>query len=105
MTISGGQLAAARSLLGWSQKHLARAADVTEQTIKDWEAERHMPWQATADRVRRAIEDRGVEFSNGGALGVRFKPKPGASAETESAVKSLARWPWSVAPGSGEEVL
>ena len=87
MTISGRQLAAARSLLGWSQEHLALAADVTEQTIKNWEAERHMPRQATVDRVRQAIEDRGVEFLNGGAPGVRFKPKPGASAETESAVK------------------
>ena len=87
MKISGRQLAAARTLLGWSQEQLAAAADVTPFTIMSWETERHVPRQATIDRVRQAIEGRGVEFLNGGAPGVRFKPKPGASVESESAGK------------------
>lgn len=86
MKISGRQLAAARSLLGWSQEHLALAADVTRHTIKHWENEHHLPRQSTIDRVREAIEARGVEFLNGGAPGVRFKPKPEA-ADNESAGK------------------
>ena len=86
MQITGRQLAAARSLLNWSQGQLALAADVDKQTIQNWETERHIPREETINRVRRAIEERGVEFTNGGAPGVRFKPKPEA-AESDSAGK------------------
>ncbi len=86
MKISGRQLAAARSLLNWSQQHLATAADVTQQTIALWETEQQVPRPSTVERVRKAIEDRGVEFLNGGAPGVRFKPKAD-SAESESVGK------------------
>ena len=85
MRISGRQLAAARSLLGWSQEQLATAADVTQFTIMSWETERHLPRQATIDRVRQAIEDRGVEFTNGGQPGVRYKAKPVAEADHNAA--------------------
>ena len=85
MKISGRQLAAARSLLGWSQEQLAAAADVTQFTIMSWETERHIPRQATIARVQQAIEDRGVEFTNGGQPGVRYKAKP--ATEQESAGK------------------
>ena len=86
MKITGKQLAAARALLGWNQRHLAEAADVALSTIVTWELEQHQPRQATIDRVRLAIEARGVEFTNGGAPGVRFKPKADA-AESDSAGK------------------
>ena len=86
MKISGRQVAGARGLLGWTQEQLALAADVTPQTINYWENEQHLPRQSTIDRVRKAIEDRGVEFTNGGAPGVRFKPKPDA-AQNDSAGK------------------
>ena len=85
MKITGRQLAAARSLLGWTQEHLATAADVTRHTIKDWELEHSLPRQSTIDRVRAAIEARGVEFLNGGQPGVRMKAKP--ATEQESAGK------------------
>lgn len=71
-------------MLGWSQEQLALAADVTPQTINNWENGQHIPRQSTINRVREAIEARGVEFTNGGAPGVRFKPKPDAA---ESASK------------------
>lgn len=87
MKISGRQLAAARSLLNWSQQHLATAAGVTQQTIALWETEQQVPRASTLARVMAVIEERGVEFTNGGAPGVRFKPKPNASAENESAGK------------------
>ena len=66
MRITGRQLAAARSLLGWSQEQLATAADVTGQTISNWESEQNMPRPGTIARVRAVIEDRGIEFLNGG---------------------------------------
>lgn len=85
MKISGKQVAAARGLLGWGQDQLAAAADVNPRTIMRWEAEQHEPRDSTMRQVIQAIEDRGVEFLNGGAPGVRFKPKADASAENESA--------------------
>ena len=78
MHVTGRQLAAARSLLDWSQAQLAVAADVTEQTFRNWEGGRHLPRQETIDRVCKVIEDRGVEFTNGGQPGVRYKAKPPA---------------------------
>ena len=84
MKITGRQLAAARSLLGWSQDHLAVAAGVTKQTIMRWETEQHEPRETTVAEVIKVIEDRGVEFTNGGAPGVRFKPKPEAGQGTSA---------------------
>ena len=72
--------------MGWSQDHLALAAGVTKQTIMRWETEQHEPRETTVAEVIKAIEDRGVEFTNGGQPGVRFKAKPEA-AEPDSAGK------------------
>ena len=63
------------------------AADVVMHTVNRWETGAVEPRKETVERVVRAIEDRGVEFLNGGAPGVRFKPQPGHSAENESAGK------------------
>lgn len=79
MRILGKQVAAARVLLGWTQGHLAEAADLGEQAIARWELGQTNPHQSTVARVVKVIEDAGVEFTNGGAPGVRFKPKPGAT--------------------------
>ena len=85
MKISGKQIAAARALLGWGQDQLASAADVNPRTIIRWEAEQHEPRDSTIAQVVRAIEARGVEFTNGGQPGVRYKAKP--ATEQESAGK------------------
>lgn len=87
MTITGRQVAGARGLLNWSQGHLAEAAGVGLQTIVRWEQGIADPRRDTIEKVRQAIEGHGVEFTNGGAPGVRFKPKPGASAEGASETK------------------
>ena len=87
MKVSGRQVAGARGLLNWSQDQLALAADVTKHTIMRWETGAHEPRESTMRQVIQAIEDRGVEFTNGGQPGVRFKANPGASAESESAGK------------------
>ena len=84
MRITGRQLAAARSLLNWSQGQLALAADVDKQTIQNWESGRHLPREETINRVRKAIEDRGVEFLNGGQPGVRMKANPEAERGTSA---------------------
>lgn len=84
MKISGRQVAAARSLLNWSQDHLAEAAEVNKHTIFRWESGHTTPHQSTVNRIIKAIEECGVEFTNGGQPGVRYKAKPRA-AEHEDA--------------------
>lgn len=59
------------------------AADVVMHTVNRWETGAVEPRKETVDRVVRAIEERGVEFTNGGQPGVRYKARPGA-AEHES---------------------
>ena len=76
MKILGRQVAAARSLLGWSQDQLAAAADVGKQAIARWELGQTTPHDSTIERIVAAVESRGVEFTNGDQPGVRFKKRP-----------------------------
>ena len=70
--LTGLHVGAARSLLRMSQLDLARAAEVSESTIKKFEAGLHDPRPATLKVIRQALEDRGIEFYNGGDPGVRL---------------------------------
>jgi predicted transcriptional regulator len=79
LKVSIRQLKAARTLIGWSQKELASAADVSLPTIKRLEAAEG--WlggrQTTAYKIRGALEKAGVEFidENGGGPGVRLRKR------------------------------
>ena len=85
MKILGNQVLAARGLLRWSQRQLAVAADVTEDTIAAWERGEREPRRETIEKIVSAFSSRGIEFLNGGQPGVRFKAKPGAEVEQEAA--------------------
>jgi DNA-binding XRE family transcriptional regulator len=74
MTLTGRHVAAARGLLAMTQSDLAAAAGVTRQTLIDWEAGTRIPRSDTVDKVRDALERRGIEFSNGGEPGVKYRP-------------------------------
>jgi DNA-binding XRE family transcriptional regulator len=63
---------AARGLLKWTQDELASRAGVTITTISYWENERVKPSEETKIQVRRAFEEAGIEFANGGNPGVRL---------------------------------
>lgn len=76
MKIGGRQLAAARTLLGWSQDRLAEAADLSRQALLRWENDQTAPHESTIQRVVQVIEAAGVEFTNGDQPGVRFKKRP-----------------------------
>ena len=71
--VSAAQLRAARGLLGWSQTDLAKNAKVGRATIADFESGKREPYPRTLDDLRTALEDEGVEFTNGDQPGVRFK--------------------------------
>ena len=73
--ISPAQCRAARGLLDWSQRDLAREAGVGIVTVRQLEAGANQPRRATLVVVRHTLETAGVEFieDNGGGVGVRFR--------------------------------
>jgi transcriptional regulator with XRE-family HTH domain len=76
-TISGRQIAAARTLLGLGQAELADCSSISIPTLKRMEASKG-PAAGLANNVtsvRRALESAGVEFiaENGGGPGVRLR--------------------------------
>jgi len=79
LKVSIRQLKAARSLIGWSQEVLASAANVSVPTIKRLEAVEGLLGgrQATAEKIRAALEKAGIEFidENGGGPGVRLQKR------------------------------
>ena len=81
MIITGKHIAAARGLLGLSPQALAEMSSVHPKTIARFENGQNDPRPATVAMLQRALEDRGIEFMNGGEPGVRLRPskakKPG----------------------------
>ncbi|WP_115422072.1 MULTISPECIES: helix-turn-helix domain-containing protein [Sinorhizobium/Ensifer group] len=75
--ITGAQIRAARALLRWSAKELAKAAGVGVATVSRAEVEDGTTSLTNANltAIRRAFEVAGIEFidENGGGVGVRFK--------------------------------
>ena len=74
MTISAGQLRAARGLVGWSQSDLAEAAKIGRATIADFESGKRIPYVRTLEELRASLEAAGIEFTNGARPGVRLSP-------------------------------
>jgi ribosome-binding protein aMBF1 (putative translation factor) len=63
----------ARAAVGWSTRDLAERANVGATTVNRFEVEARAPIKATLMAIRRALEDAGVEFTDGD--GVRLRPK------------------------------
>jgi transcriptional regulator with XRE-family HTH domain len=83
LVLHGEQIRAARSLLGWSQADLAKKADVSQMTVKRFEA-KNGPVTGTIaslSRIQNALESSGLQFippDELGSFGVRLKlPKKG----------------------------
>jgi transcriptional regulator with XRE-family HTH domain len=77
MTISSGQLRAARGLIGWSQQELSEKSEVGRATIADFESGKRAPYATTLARLQETLIVAGVEFiaENGGGAGVRLRKK------------------------------
>jgi transcriptional regulator with XRE-family HTH domain len=75
--ITGRQIAAARTLIGFGQAELADRSSISVPTLKRMEASSGpaagLPNNVAA--VRRALESAGIEFiaENGGGSGVRLR--------------------------------
>ncbi len=74
--ITGLQIRAARALLGWSQLDLADHAVVSETAIVKLETQRADTRSSTIIKVRKALEDAGIDFitRTDGATGVVLRP-------------------------------
>ena len=72
--ITGGQVKAARQLLGWSQVRLAGHSNLAESSISRFEIGGHLPPIKVA-AIRQALETAGVEFieDNDGGASVRLR--------------------------------
>jgi hypothetical protein len=78
MELTGNHLKAARALVGVDQERLSELSGVSINTVRNMEACGHQPiggYASTRDKVQRALEGLGIEFTNGGAPGVRLMNK------------------------------
>ncbi len=78
-TVTGEQLRAGRALLRWEQKELAERAGVPVQTLKRFEGITG-PVRGTYEnvsRVKRTLEQGGVEFTPDGGVRPRGRDKHG----------------------------
>jgi transcriptional regulator with XRE-family HTH domain len=73
MAISSAQCRAARALINMDQAVLAAAANVSRALIIDFEKGRRVPGHNNLTAIQRALEEAGVEFTNGNAPGARLK--------------------------------
>jgi predicted transcriptional regulator len=72
------QIRAARALIGWKQTDLAKAADLSEMSVKNVERGVNDPRMSTMAAIQRALETAGVIFqadgeSVDGGPGVRLR--------------------------------
>lgn len=61
--LDGNHLRAARTLAGLSRKGLANMAKLHPCSVKDWELTEKPPAGVAVDRMRKALESRGVRVS------------------------------------------
>jgi len=73
--ISGAQIRAARALLRWSVRDLARQAVVSIATVNLIEDATGLPStsRAQVEAVQATLESMGIEFLNGDTPGVRLR--------------------------------
>jgi predicted transcriptional regulator len=75
LSITSELIRAARALLRWEQRDLAKASGVSLPTIKRLEVTPGplAAHSSTVTGLRRALESAGIEFTNGSGPGVRIK--------------------------------
>jgi transcriptional regulator with XRE-family HTH domain len=73
--VSIRQIKAARALLGWSQEELAARAGVSVPTVKRLEAANGLLGGRldTGMKLCNALEQAGIDFTNGNQPGVRLR--------------------------------
>jgi transcriptional regulator with XRE-family HTH domain len=77
----------ARAAVGMGVRDLAAAAKDAIDTVARFERGEELK-ERTVDALRRALEEAGVEFTNGGQPGVRLKQVPGSKPDRLSSSNS-----------------
>ena len=72
MKLTGAHVAAARELLRLSQSELAKMVGVGVSTIVRFENGVMEPHASNLEKIQAELEKRGIEFTNGGGVGVRL---------------------------------
>lgn len=62
--ITAAQLRAARGLLDWTRTELAKAANISPETVKNIEHGTFRPQETTAEAIMRAFAVHGVQFTD-----------------------------------------
>jgi transcriptional regulator with XRE-family HTH domain len=77
MEISGAQVRAARGLLGWTVRELARRAIVSIASVHAIEEAQRLPSNMTAKlaALQETLETAGIEFTDGDVPGVRLRAR------------------------------
>jgi len=75
--LTSEQIRAARALLRWDQKDLAKAAGISVETVKRLEKNPGpvSAYHATVEAITKALEAAGAEFTNDDGPGVRVKKR------------------------------
>ncbi|MCO6181127.1 helix-turn-helix domain-containing protein [Ciceribacter sp. RN22] len=76
IALTAEQCRGARAMLGWSQIELARAANVSRQTIADFERGAHVPIGNNLASIVAALEEAGIELvadDEKKGAGIRFR--------------------------------
>jgi hypothetical protein len=87
MGLTGNHLRAARALLGIDQGQLSELAAVSINTVRNMEACGEEPiggYPSTRDKVQRALETLGIEFTNGKTPGVKLVRRHNTTATSKS---------------------
>ena len=75
MLITPGQCRAGRALIDWTQPDLAKASELGLSTVVDFERKRRRVSKEAVSAMRVALEQHGVEFTDGKRPGVRLRIK------------------------------
>ena len=75
--LSPEQSRAARAWLDWSQDDLAKRANVSLSTIRDFEKGRRVPIANNLEAIGRVLQCEGIELLHdaGSPVGIKFKHK------------------------------
>lgn len=68
MTFTPAQCRAARGLINMTQQHLADAAEISLRALANFEREATQPTRATLTVIRKALETKGVRFTETGGV-------------------------------------
>ena len=71
--ITPAQCLEARKLLGWSRDRMGSRCGVSADTLRGFELGKLVPRPAKLAALQRGLEEAGVEFTNGGELGMKLK--------------------------------